>query len=124
MPVPIVDLRLDTDGVYGTLSFQRTPFVCAVPWKAIFAVRGQDGNGVVWSDDLPDELRFLEVDEPCEPTHVSSVNPNEVSNVVYIDDMRSAALPEEETVRAKVRVKAASALRAPRSLPTYLRLVK
>ena len=30
LPVPIPDLRVDDEGVFGTLSFNRSPFTCAV----------------------------------------------------------------------------------------------
>ncbi len=56
LPVPIPDLRVDDAGVYGTLSFNRAPFSCAVPWDAVFALVGDDGMGVVWHDDMPEEI--------------------------------------------------------------------
>lgn len=56
MPIPIPDLRVDDDGVYGTLSFQRSPFTCKVPWNGIFALVGEDGRGMVWPEDLPAEI--------------------------------------------------------------------
>ena len=56
LPVPIPDLRVDDGGVYGTLSFNRAPFSCAVPWEAVFALVGDDGMGVVWPEDMPAEI--------------------------------------------------------------------
>src|SRR5688572_28057958 len=56
MPIPIPDLRVDDGGVYGTLSFQRTPFNCTVPWSAVFALVGYDGRGMVLPDDLSPEI--------------------------------------------------------------------
>ncbi len=56
LPVPIPDLRLDDGGLYGTLSFNRAPFTCVVPWDAVFALAGDDGMGMVWPDDMPDEV--------------------------------------------------------------------
>lgn len=56
LPVPIPDLRVDDEGVYGTLSFNRAPFTCSVPWSAVFALVGDDGMGMVWHEDLPDEI--------------------------------------------------------------------
>jgi hypothetical protein len=35
MAVPIPDLALTDLGLSGTLSFQRTPFACRIPWAAI-----------------------------------------------------------------------------------------
>ena len=56
MVVPIVDLRIDRDGVYGTLSFNRNPFTCIVGWDAIFALSGDDGRGMVWPESMPPEI--------------------------------------------------------------------
>jgi len=56
MPVPIRDLEVDAQGVYGTLSFNRTPFTCQIPWEAVFALAGDDGRGMVWPDSMPEEI--------------------------------------------------------------------
>src|SRR6185437_11844797 len=56
MPVPIPDLRLDDEGMSCTLSFNRAPFFCVVPWSAVFAMVGEDGRGMVWPDDVPAEV--------------------------------------------------------------------
>jgi stringent starvation protein B len=56
MPVPIPDLRLDDDGMSCTLSFNRTPFFCVVPWSSVFAMVGEDTRGMVWPDDVPVEV--------------------------------------------------------------------
>ena len=54
--VPIPDLTVDDDGIRGTLSFNRAPFTCIVPWSAVFALVGDDAMGVVWHEDLPEEI--------------------------------------------------------------------
>lgn len=56
MPIPIPDLRVDDDGVFGTLSFSRNPFTCAVPWHAVFALVGDEGRGMVWPESMPPEI--------------------------------------------------------------------
>ena len=56
MPVPIRDLEVDADGIYGTLSFNRSPFTCTVQWDAVFALAGDDGRGMVWPDSMPEEI--------------------------------------------------------------------
>src|SRR5580698_10018611 len=56
MPVPIPDLRLDEEGMSCTLSFNRTPFFCVVPWLCVYAMVGDDGRGMVWPDDVPPEV--------------------------------------------------------------------
>ena len=56
MPVPIPDLRLDDAGMTCTLSFNRAPFYCVIPWGSIFAMIGDDGRGMIWKDDVPPEV--------------------------------------------------------------------
>jgi len=56
MPVPIRDLEVDTDGIYGTLSFNRSPFTCQIQWDAVFALAGDDGRGMVWPESMPEEI--------------------------------------------------------------------
>ncbi len=56
MEVPIPDLRLDDAGLSCTLSFNRSPFFCVVPWATVFAMVGDDGRGMVWPDEVPPEI--------------------------------------------------------------------
>ena len=63
MPVPIPDLRLDDESMSCTLSFSRSPFYCIVPWPSVFAMVGDDGRGMVWPDDVPQELAVRVADE-------------------------------------------------------------
>jgi len=56
MPVPIPDLRVDDEGIFGTLSFKGIPFSCFVPWGAVFALVGEDSKGMVWSKEMPEEI--------------------------------------------------------------------
>ena len=63
MPVPIPDLRLDDESMSCTLSFNRRQFFCVVPWSSVFAMVGEDGRGMVWPDDVPQELAVRVVDE-------------------------------------------------------------
>src|SRR6185436_16737088 len=56
MNIPIPDLKLDDDGITCTLSFNRAPFWCRLPWESIYALVGEDGRGMVWPDDVPPEV--------------------------------------------------------------------
>jgi stringent starvation protein B len=56
----IVDLLVDDEAVSCTLSFNRTPCWCKLPWAAVFAVVSDVGSrGVVWPDDVPIESQLL-----------------------------------------------------------------
>jgi stringent starvation protein B len=54
--IPIPDLEIDDEGVQCTLSFNRAPFHCVLPWDAIYALVAEDGQVNVWHEDLPLEL--------------------------------------------------------------------
>ena len=51
-------LEVDEQGIYAVLSFGGQNFGCDIPWAAVFALTlpGQDQEGAVWPEDLPEEL--------------------------------------------------------------------
>jgi stringent starvation protein B len=57
MPVPIQDLHVDDDGLSCTLSFNRSPFHCMVPWAAVYAMVDDEQRAMVWPDDVPPEVQ-------------------------------------------------------------------
>jgi stringent starvation protein B len=111
MPVPIPDLQIDSDGVYGTLSFNRSPFTCCVPWEAVFALAGEDGRGMVWPDSMPEEIsREIEREAGRQPPPVVEERPS------------LRVLPSAESV-GKGEGRPSSPPR-PGSRPPYLKVVK
>jgi stringent starvation protein B len=56
MAIPIHDLEVDDAGLSCTLSFNRSPHHCQIPWNAVFALVGDNGRGMVWPDDVPPEV--------------------------------------------------------------------
>lgn len=56
MAVRIPDLDVGDEGVSCTLSFNRSPFWCHLPWSAVYGIVGEDGRGMIWPDDVPAEL--------------------------------------------------------------------
>ncbi len=108
MPVPIRDLEVDADGVYGTLSFNRTPFTCEVPWEAVFALAGDDGRGMVWPDSMPHEIsEEIEREAGREPPPVVEERPS----------LRVLPAVEESESRPSSPPK-------PGERPSYLKVVK
>lgn len=80
MPVPIPDLRLDDESMSCTLSFNRVKFYCVVPWLSVFAMVGDDGRGMVWPDDVPQELAVRAPGEEQRRPAISSVPAPEESS--------------------------------------------
>jgi stringent starvation protein B len=56
MAIAIPDLAVDDTGISCTLSFNRRPQLCRLPWSAIYALIGQEGGGMVWPEDVPPEV--------------------------------------------------------------------
>jgi stringent starvation protein B len=57
---PIPDLEISETAVSCTLSFNRSPSWCEIPFAAIYAVISDtDGRGVVWPEDVPVESELL-----------------------------------------------------------------
>ncbi|MDP3278981.1 MAG: ClpXP protease specificity-enhancing factor SspB [Deltaproteobacteria bacterium] len=55
-PIPIRDLEIDDEGVRCTLSFNRQPTFCELPWTAVYALVGDDGQVTVFPGELPSEM--------------------------------------------------------------------
>jgi len=64
MAIPIPDLKLDDACISCTLSFNRQPFWCKIPWTAVYALIGEDGRGGVWPDDVPPEVQLQQQRAP------------------------------------------------------------
>jgi hypothetical protein len=67
MAIPIPDLKVDEIGVSCTLSFNRAGFWCRLPWSAIYALVGEDGRGMVWPEDVPQEVATQMQKSPQSP---------------------------------------------------------
>lgn len=67
MPVPIPDLDVGDDALSCTLSFNRRPEFCRIPWRAVYALVGQDGRGMIWPDDVPAEVAAQTQGRPSAP---------------------------------------------------------
>jgi stringent starvation protein B len=51
----IIDLSIDDDGIYGTLTFGGIPCRCVLPWGCVYSVVSEtDQKGMVWPEDVPD----------------------------------------------------------------------
>jgi stringent starvation protein B len=83
MAVAIPDLHVDDQGLSCTLSFNRTPFFCIIPWPAVFALVGENGQAMVWAEDVPAEVAAQAQAQkaPEKPrTHLRSVGDSEGSS--------------------------------------------
>lgn len=81
---PIPDLTVNEHGMSATLTFGGAPFRCVLPWAAIYAaVADGEQRGMVWPDDIPEDLLMGAGDTapspppaPPAPTSSSGAQPN------------------------------------------------
>jgi hypothetical protein len=59
LPIPILDLEVDDDGVRATLSFSKHPERTVVPWSAVYVVTCNDGRGVLYHEDVPEDVSII-----------------------------------------------------------------
>lgn len=109
--LPANDLRMDDQGIAVTLHFRRMQWDCRIPWRAIFAIGGADGEGSVWPRDIPDEsapgeglsLSPIPIPEPLKTSliingrviagdgcSIFAINGEEVPGVKWIDYTHSS----------------------------------
>jgi len=146
LPVPIRDLDVSDEGVSCTLSFQRTPFFCVLPYPAIFAMVSEDGGkAMVWPEDVPVEVaraaeaeaRKLGLIKSDKSTDGSprDVSPAPAATKKKSDDKpieakRSAPKPKVAAREPQKRDETSASQgaqqggRAKRELPPYLRVIK
>jgi stringent starvation protein B len=56
MAIAIPDLDVGDEGISCTLSFNKRPQFCRLPWSSIYALIGEQGGGMVWPEDVPPEV--------------------------------------------------------------------
>jgi hypothetical protein len=56
MAVPIPDLDIGETALSCTLSFNRRPEFCRIPWDAVYGLIVDDGRGMIWPDSIPPEV--------------------------------------------------------------------
>jgi hypothetical protein len=54
LAIPIPDLQVEESGISGTLSFNRTPFRCALPWTSVVQISAHDEH-LLWLTPPPAE---------------------------------------------------------------------
>jgi stringent starvation protein B len=59
LPIPIPDLEVDEYGVRATLSFSRAAQLTVIPWTAVYVVACDDGRGVLYSEDVPEDVPVI-----------------------------------------------------------------
>src|SRR5450432_2984158 len=72
LPISIPDLEVDDYGVRATLSFSRMPQLTVVPWSAIYVVACDDCRGVLYQEDVPEDVSIVAARPPSDRAPTSS----------------------------------------------------
>jgi hypothetical protein len=146
MAIPIPDLKVDDEGVTCTLSFNRRPFWCRLPWTAIYALvgealDGEDMKGMLWPDDVPAEIAAQREGkgQQAGPTGPQRTRPHRepkrkaIASAPPSEPKAAAPKPGERPAEAESPTAETAAMPQPkrdsaksgkRELPPYLRVVK
>ncbi len=139
LPVPIRDLEVGDDGVRCTLSFQRTPFLCVLPYPAIFAMVSEDGGrAMVWPEDVPAEVARAAEAEARRLGHLKEgeampeaearprieIAPSPKRTREDPKPRAEAKRPSKPKAAAAKSATPKPAARTKRALPPYLRVIK
>jgi hypothetical protein len=79
MPVPIYDLTVDEFGFSATLSFQRSPYLCRIPWSAVYGLRCGK-QAMWWEADAPEQPKAEAATGGQAPAKVTPVTPRSRPN--------------------------------------------
>ncbi|HEY2407322.1 MAG TPA: ClpXP protease specificity-enhancing factor SspB [Polyangiaceae bacterium] len=120
MAVPIPDLNVDDDGLSCTLSFNRTPHLCRIPWSAVYALRDELGHVMVWPDDVPAEIA-AQAPAPAKPT---PERPAHLRVATALAEPAPAAEPAQASKPKKAAKKARKLAAAPAAAATPVAAAK
>ncbi|WP_437831611.1 ClpXP protease specificity-enhancing factor SspB [Sorangium sp. So ce1153] len=103
MAIPIPDLKVDDEGISCTLSFNRAPFWCRLPWNAIWALVSEDQRGMVWPEDIPADLAAQKQRSPMAPPQKPAKRPRPRLAAVPSDEERGAEATDDARDRDRAR---------------------
>lgn len=133
MAVPIPDLDVGDEALSCTLSFNRRPEFCRIPWDAIYGLVGDDGRGMIWPESIPPEVaaagdgRGKPAD--AKERRFSVVGSEKPEAVPAAEPQKTpTSLPPKASTTRPPKSNAPPRSSAPpaskRELPSYLRVVK
>lgn len=128
MAVPIPDLDVGRDSISCTLSFNRRPEFCRIPWTAIYGLVGEDGRGMIWPDSVPAEVAAaadgrspLGATGKAKPKLRVATPGTPAEDKQPIAEAKRVEKPQQVTAPALVASKSTG---TKKRLPPYLKVVK
>jgi stringent starvation protein B len=115
MAVRIPDLDVGDDAVSCTLSFNRSPVFCYMPWTSVFALVADDGKGMIWPNDIPKEVAAQQAQQAEKDQARAQIRPVPAAPVTSIEASPKAAKvakDKEEPAKPATKKRGPARLRA------------
>jgi stringent starvation protein B len=120
MAVRIPDLEVGDDAVSCTLSFNRSPVFCYMPWTSVFALVADDGKGMIWPNDIPKEVAAQQAQQAEKDQARAQIRPvpAPLAAVEPAPKAAKAAKGKEQPTKAAAKKRSPARLRAEK--PAFL----
>ncbi|HEX7668180.1 MAG TPA: ClpXP protease specificity-enhancing factor SspB [Polyangiaceae bacterium] len=114
MAVRIPDLDVGDDAVSCTLSFNRSPVFCYMPWSSVFALVADDGKGMIWPNDIPKEVAAQQAQQAEKDQTRAQIRPvpAPVASIEAAPKAAKATKGKEDPVKPAARKRSPARLRA------------
>ena len=91
----IDDFAYDDDGVRASLTFNKVPFFCEIPWGAVYQMTSTvNADRMMWPDSLPAELADL-VPPQVRPSTPRAPAPSPIATVAPIEPTASSSTVDD-----------------------------
>ena len=100
LPIPIPDLEIDDYGVRATLSFSRTAHRTVVPWSAVYVVACDDGRGILYSEDVPQDVAVIAARSASDAPPPEIGAEAEAEAEIEADEMAAMPAPRPSLLRS------------------------
>ena len=117
MAVRIPDLDIGEQAICCTLSFNRSPFFCYIPWSAIFGLVGEDGRGRIWPEDVPLEIASQMQQQASKDAAKSNAKAQRQQARARLQAVRSPDQPQDGKPETPAKISAAQAAAEQLALP-------
>lgn len=114
MAVRIPDLDVGDEAVSCTLSFNRSPVFCYMPWSSVFALVADDGKGMIWPNDIPKEVAAQQAQQAEKEQTRAQIRPvpAPVASIEPPPKAAKAAKAKEDPAKPSAKKRGPARLRA------------
>lgn len=116
MAVRIPDLDVGDDAVSCTLSFNRSPVFCYMPWTSVFALVADDGKGMIWPNDIPKEVAAQQAEQAQRDQTRAQIRPVPARVAPLVPAAKAAKAAKADPAKPAGKKRSPARIRAERPL--------